>query len=356
MQQSSALLTAVRRGDLADAADRLRLGADCDSPDTEGLTPLMIASGRGQAQMVELLLAAGAQVHLVDPRAGATALHKAALSGNPDVVTLLLDRGAFIDQQCPILGHTALHDAVVYKAEMVVRLLLSRGARTSIRNHWQETPLDLARRDKLEVLARLISTRDKAAEDHIAALPLVAAIAAGDPDKVGQLIDEGADIDVRLPMVGAPDDNYTPLAIAAREGHAGIVRSLLAAGANPRRVIGLFLGTAMHEACYFGHSDVLQVMLDGHERDDIRPAELDAQGALNGFTPLHDAVWHGHKEAARILVEAGARLDLVNHAGLTPRELAVRYGYGELALLLADSERKSDATPAAFAEVSTRST
>lgn len=352
MQQSSALLTAVRRGDLADAADRLRLGADCDFPDTEGLTPLMIAAGRGQAQMVELLLAAGAQVHLVDPRAGATALHKAALSGNPDVVKLLLDRGAFIDQQCPILGHTALHDAVVYKAEMVVRLLLSRGARTSIRNHWQETPLDLARRDKLEVLARLISTRDKAAEDHIAALPLVAAIAAGDPDKVGQLIDEGADIDVRLPMVGAPDDNYTPLAIAAREGHAGIVRSLLAAGANPRRVIGLFLGTAMHEACYFGHSDVLQVMLDGHERDDVRPSELDAQGALNGFTPLHDAVWHGHKEAARILVEAGARLDLVNHAGLTPRELAVRYGYGELALFLADTKRKDDATSAAFAEAS----
>lgn len=354
MRDSSALLTAVRRGDLADAVHQLRLGADYDSPDVEGLTPLMIASGRGQAQMVELLLTTGAQVHLVDPRAGATALHKAALSGNPDVVSLLLDHGAFIDQQCPILGHTALHDAVVYKAEMVVRLLLSRGARMRIRNHWQETPLDLARRDNLEILAQLIAAKAEAAEDQISAHPLVAAIAAGDPDKVNQLISDGADIDVRLPMVGAPDDNYTPLAIAAREGHAGIVRSLLEEGANPRRVIGLFLGTSLHEACYFGHVDVIQAMLHGHERDDIRASELDAQGALNGFTPLHDAVWHGHLQAARFLVEAGARLDLVNHAGLTPRELAVRYGYGELALLLADAERTSDLSSSVLAELSGR--
>jgi len=354
MRENSALVTAVRKGDLADAADRLRAGVDFDAPDPEGLTPLMIASGRGQAQMVELLLTAGAEVHLVDSRAGAAALHKAALSGNPDVVSLLLDRGAFIDQQCPILGHTALHDAVVYKAEMVVRLLLSRGARTSIRNHSQETPLDLARRDKLDALAQLIAAKDKASEDQISAHPLVAAIAAGDLGKVRQLVCEGADIDVRLPMVGSPDDNYTPLAIAAREGHAEIVRSLLEAGANPRRVIGLFLGTSMHEACYFGHGDVIEVMLNGHERDDIRPSELDAQGALNGFTPLHDAVWHGHLEAARILVGEGARLDLVSHAGLTPRQLAVRYGYGELARLLADAERTSGSSSPVFAEASER--
>jgi len=110
----------------------------------------------------------------------------------------------------------------------------------------------------------------------------------------------------------------------------------------------------MHEACYFGHGDVIEVMLNGHERDDIRPSELDAQGALNGFTPLHDAVWHGHLEAARILVGEGARLDLVSHAGLTPRQLAVRYGYGELARLLADAERTSGSSSPVFAEASER--
>ena len=329
---------AIQAGDLAAASDLVRSGADVNRFTPAGLSPLMIASGLGQPQMVDLLLTAGAQVLAVEPRAGATALSKAALSGDPDVVALLLDHGALIDQQGAILGHTALMDAVVYKHEDVVRLLLKRGARTAIRNHWHETALELARRDGLDAIARLIEERDKAAANDVRAQPLISAIKSGDLDEAGRLIAAGADVNVRLPMVGSPDDDYTPLAIAAREGRADIVRALLEAGADPRRVIGLFLGKALHEASYFGHAEVVRTMTDGRERSDVRASELDAQGAYNGMTPLHDAVWHGHLEAARALVEAGARLDRRTHAGLTPRELAVHYGYEELARFLAEAE------------------
>jgi ankyrin repeat protein len=68
-------------------------------------------------------------------------------------------------------------------------------------------------------------------------------------------------------------------------------------------------------------------------------AELEPQGAYNGLTPLHDAVWHGHLEAARALVDAGHRLDLKTQAGLTPRELAMRYRYDDVAAFLAAVER-----------------
>lgn len=328
---------AIRTGELAAATEMIGSGADVNRATPGGLTLLMIASGLGQAQMVDLLLIAGAQVLAVEPRAGATALHKGALSGNPDVVALLLDHGAFIDQQGPILGHTALMDAVVYKHADVVRLLLKRGARTAIRNHWNETAIELARRDGLDLIVRLIEARDSADADEIRAQPIVAAIKAGDQPEVERLIAEGADVDVRLPMTGSPDDDYTPLAIAAREGHVGIVRALLDGGANPRRVIGLFGGTALHEACYFGHADVVRVMTE-HEGVGPPAPELDAQGAYNGMSPLHDAVWHGHGEASRVLVAAGHPLDLRTHAGLTPRELAVHYGYGDLARFLADAE------------------
>jgi ankyrin repeat protein len=334
------LEAAIRAGDLAAATDLVRSGVDVNRFTPEGLTPLMIASGLGQSQMVDLLLTAGAQVLAVEPRAGATALHKAALSGNPDVVGLLLDHGAFIDQQSPILGHTALMDAVVYKHEDVVRLLLKRGARTTIRNHWHETALDIARRDGLDTVARLIETRNKTNDDEVRAQTLVPAIKAGDLAEVERLIAAGAAVNERLPMVGSPDDDYTPLAIAAREGNADIVRVLLEAGANPRRVIGLFLGTALHEACYFGYADVVRAMTDKRERVVTQASELDAQGAYNGMTPLHDAVWHGHLEAAQTLVNAGARLDLTTHAGLTPRELALLYGYDDLARFLAEAERE----------------
>ena len=333
------LEAAIHNGDLGAATDIIRSGADVNHFTPAGLTPLMIASGLGQPQMVDLLLTAGAEVLAIEPRAGASALHKAALSGNSDVVELLLDHGAFIDQQAPILGHTALMDAVVYKHQDAVRMLLTRGARTSIRNHWNETALDLARRDGLDEVARLIEAKDEGDEAAVRAQTLVPAIMAGDLEAVGRLIAAGAVIDARLPMTGSPNDDYTPLAIAAREGHVGIVRALLEAGADPRRVIGLFRGTALHEACYFGHADIVKAMAEGRERAGTRSPELDAQGAYNGMTPLHDAVWHGHLEAARLLVWAGAPLHLRTHAGLTPRELAVFYGYEELSQFLAEAEQ-----------------
>ncbi|AXA91164.1 ankyrin repeat domain-containing protein [Massilia sp. YMA4] len=335
------LIAAVRNGDLAAAAQCIRAGADVDFLAPDGLTPLMIASGRGQAQMIALLLCAGARVHTLEPRAGASALHKAALSGNPDAVDLLLKHGAFIDQQSPILGHTALMDAVVYKHEDVVRLLLDRGARTTIRNHWQETALEIARRDGLSAIAALIESKARANDAAIAAQPLLTAVKDDDLAEVERLIAAGANVNARVPMTGQPDDDYTPLAIAARGGNAPIVRTLLKAGANPRRVIGLFLGTALHEACYFGHGDVVRVMTD-RELETSQVSELDAQGAYNGMTPLHDAVWHGHAAVARVLVEAGHPLHLRTHAGLTARELALLYGYKDSAQFLAEAEEAAN--------------
>ena len=333
------LEASIRAGDLAAAIDLLRSGADANRRGPDGLTPLMIAAGLGQAQMVERLLTAGADVLAIEPRMGATALHKAAQSGNADVIGLLLDHVAFIDQQSPVLGNTPLMDAVLHKHEETVRLLLDRGARTTIRNHWQQTALDLARHDGLDAIARLIEVRDEANAEQVSALALMAAIKAGDLGEVERLVAAGAPVNERSPIVGSLDDDYTPLGLAARGGRTDIVRVLLDAGADPRRVIGLMKGTPVHEAAYFGHADVLRAMTEKRGRASSPGPELDAQGPYNGLTALHDAVWHGHLEAARALVDAGARLDLRTHAGLTPRELALLYGYYDLARFLADSEQ-----------------
>lgn len=334
------LETSIRASDLPAATRLLRAGVDVNYFGPEGLAPLMIASGLGNPQMVELLLTAGANVLAVEPRMGATALHKAALSGSPDVVGLLLDHGAFIDQQSPILGYTALMDAVVYKHKDVVRLLLKCGARTAIRNYWHETALDIARRDGLDTISRLIGARNEAKDDEVLAQVLVPAVKTGNIREVERLIATGAAVNDRVPIADSLDDDYTPLGLAAREGQADTARVLLDAGADPRQVIGLFKGTPLHEASYFGYTDIIRAMMQNTGHAGASAPEINAQGSYNGFTALHDAVWHGHLEAAQALVDAGARLDLTTHAGLTPRAMALLYGYNDLAEFLAEAERK----------------
>ncbi len=327
------IFTAIRSGSIDSVRVLVERGADVSQRGPDGFTPLMIAAGLGQSQIVELLLTAGADVHTLDPRMGATALHKAAQSGNPDVAALLLAHGAFIDLQSPGIGHTALMDAVLHKHVGVVGLLLDRGARTTPRGHAGRNALELAREDGLDTIAGLIVAREArdAARTHDQAL--MTAVKQGDLAAVERLIALGHPLDQRAPAIGGPDEDCTPLGMAARMGHAQIARRLLDAGADVRLVCGPMKATVVHEAAYFGHADVVRVLTRPGPAGHVDG--IDAQGDYNGLTALHDAVWHGHADAARALVEAGARRDLVSHAGLTPHALALLYGYHAIADLLA---------------------
>lgn len=121
------LVQAVLMNDLVATTELLQQGQAVDRRDAVGYTPLMLASGLGNPQMVELLLTAGADVSILDSRMGASALHKAAQSGIVDVAKLPLQHGAFINLQSPTLGHTPLMDAVWHKQVGMVAYLLEQG-------------------------------------------------------------------------------------------------------------------------------------------------------------------------------------------------------------------------------------
>ncbi len=57
----------------------------------------------------------------------------------------------------------------------------------------------------------------------------IAVVKAGDLKEVNQRIAAGAPVNERVLRVGSLDDDYTPLGIAAREGHPDLVWVLLAA-------------------------------------------------------------------------------------------------------------------------------
>jgi len=328
------LTYAVEQNDLIAAENLLKQGCDVNRKDAAGFTPLLLAAGLGNPQMVELLLTAGADVFITDSRMGTTALHKAAQSGVVDVAKLLVQRGAFIDAQAPTLGNTPLLDATWHKHPAMVKYLLEQGARMELTTRFGSSPMDIARHDNNQEIIRALEERRVFNAVQGEGQKLMAAVKENDVATVRQLIAEGVDVNEKAPLVGSEDDGYTPLLVAARKGFADVVWELLKGGANPRLVDEMIKATPGHKAGYQGRAEVAKVLVaDGH-------LELDAQGPYNGYTALHDAIWHGHTETVKVLLDAGARLDLKTHTGHSPLELAIHYGYHDIETLI---RKKMDA-------------
>ena len=149
------LRRAAAEGDSARTAALLQAGADPNSVDEDGVTPLMIAvvgdperirglirkgiggdwrrgvrkavkNIDGDPETARALLDGGAGVDRMTPR-GITALSLAALGGEVEMVRLLLEAGAEVDARAK-RGETALMVAALAGHRGVVEMLLAAGA------------------------------------------------------------------------------------------------------------------------------------------------------------------------------------------------------------------------------------
>ena len=110
----------------------------------DGFTLLHLAAFFGRAEVVDLLLARGADVAAVaDNPMRVRPLHSAAAAGQSAVVEALLRAGADPDAQQEG-GWTPLHSAALRGSVDLARLLLSFGADPSIRADDGRTPADMA--------------------------------------------------------------------------------------------------------------------------------------------------------------------------------------------------------------------
>lgn len=123
----------------------------------------------------------------------------------------------------------------------------------------------------------------------------------------------------KKPDVGMRDFGGNNLVALAVEGDRRVVLELL-----------LDAGAAADNVDYVGHTPLMLAAL--HDRVECgyrcavaAPAALDTQGRRDGRTALHMACRHGHAKMTKLLVDAGARVDLTDFRALTARDLACQY-------------------------------
>lgn len=112
----------------------LVLGMEPNLQDRGGHTPLYSVAnecgGETGAELVRMLVRAGADVNACGGVSRATALHMAARRGHVEIAKALLECGARLEAE-DSKGDTPLRRAINCRKDMVARLLVERGARAS---------------------------------------------------------------------------------------------------------------------------------------------------------------------------------------------------------------------------------
>jgi uncharacterized protein len=121
------LIQSARLGNHRQITAALERGADVNATDAQGTSALMFAAQKGVPQLVDLLIAAGADVNLHRRQFGTTALMFAAAANRIAVVNQLLAKGVNVNAANED-GSTALMGATLAGAKEIVALLLIAGA------------------------------------------------------------------------------------------------------------------------------------------------------------------------------------------------------------------------------------
>ncbi|KAF5675217.1 ankyrin repeat domain-containing protein [Fusarium circinatum] len=137
----------------------LKSGADVNTSDGRGLTPIHMASSDGFIDIVEILIQEGADLN-VKTIARQTPLHSCSAKGHLGVTQLLIQHGANVDSK-DNHGRNALYHACKSGDLEVVNLIIASSQIQTLdeADHWGSTPLSIAARfGHVGILRRLIYT------------------------------------------------------------------------------------------------------------------------------------------------------------------------------------------------------
>jgi ankyrin repeat protein len=273
---------AAWRSDLPAIKRLISNGADVNTKDGNGYTPLHWAASNGHREVVEFLLACKADVN-AKSNSGDTPLHVAAAKGYKPEVELLLGNQADVNVK-DNKGYAPLHYAVLGRQRDVVELLLEKHAEVNARDSNGKTPLYWAAAKGYKDIAELLRLH-------------------GGQDSMT----------VANSAVGLPTIHN-----AARNGDVEKVKMFLKANptlAFSRDETGM---TPLHWAASFAQKNMAQLLL-------ANKAQVNAQDS-KGVTPLHLAAANGNKDMLELLLFNGAEVNAKDNKGHTPLYYATQLG------------------------------
>lgn len=347
-QLREATMMAAARGHPAVVKLLLENSANFLSFETNADTPLHLAAGNNQIEVVKFLLGSDvcldfhesvgsptysrlSHSHLtvttswLDRKGGlkATPLHRAAQYGNSEVVAILLASGAKINAQTES-GRTPLYLALENNYSDTAKLLLNLNADVSIGTMQFEAPIHMAaERGPVDMMRSIIEKgADVNSRDANAwtALHVASAVAKPDIEIIALLLQHGADPNARAEFGG------TALHFAAWSGHSQMVVPLLERGAaiDARTLRG---ETALIRSLRSQKTVVTELLLC-QEADPTIPDE-------DGVTSLFYAAGNGNLQLVRSLIAKGCDVNATTKFGETLlREAIIRPTSDEIVLEL----------------------
>ncbi|XP_048108724.1 CARD- and ANK-domain containing inflammasome adapter protein [Alosa alosa] len=295
------------QGDSEVADVLLRVGAEVDSKDSGGKTPLFHAVSRGNERTVAMLLQAGAQV---DSNVMASAFDLNSKS----MLRLLLQntQGKMTSKSM----NSALFRAVQRNLGGIVTALIDSGADVNTQNNQSYTPLllaaELGNMDAFKALVEKKANLEARLSNSTTALHLAAQ--SGNVTITQMLLEKGTGPDITEPK------DQTPLHMAALHNQPALVGALLRAGAQVN-AITQDGHSALHLASQRGHSEVVAQLVRAKADLSMRDRE--------GRSALHWASVRGEASVIKLLLSAGADVSAAEKEKKSPLHLAAMEGNAE---------------------------
>jgi ankyrin repeat protein len=352
---ASPVVDAAEIGDALLVRDLLRNGADVNEAQGDGMTALHWAAERGDRELAEVLIYAGANVRAGTRIGGYTPLHIASRNGHAGIVDVLLSANADPNVTTTNSGVAPLHLASASPSVDTVKLLLNAGADVSlVEGAWGQTALIFATAaNRVETVHLLldagadssVTTRvvdaverelgDQAANKRLAeVLADIKGKAGGgadwlpQPSEVQGAIDFSREVQRNWPNVPDPaceqQGDRAGSRFSRAEGpnrckqtaeEAAEVEVVAEAPATPLsygQLVGNWGGlTPLLHAVRQGHADTALALLD-------RGAEINQASAGDRTSPLLMAMINGQFDLGLVLLERGADPNMVSDAGTGP--------------------------------------